>query len=180
MLHQLPSTRTSLPQDGAERRFDLWEILNFCWREWKFMAAVFAAVLIIGTVYTLRQTPLYTATAEVLLDPRKEKAAGADAVLSDNHIDYAMIESEMAIIRSTVFLRRVVEKKHLVSDPEFGSGAPRAGAPRMNRVRTEAKMRVHSTRCGKVHRGSQGGGIRQRRSPRPLFGFVSPLHFCDI
>ena len=123
MLHQLPSTRTSLPQDEAERRFDLWEILNFCWREWKFMAAVFAAVLIVGTVYSLRQTPLYTATAEVLLDPRKEKAAGADAVLSDNYIDNAMIESQMAIIRSTVFLRRVVEKEHLVSDPEFGSGA---------------------------------------------------------
>ena len=40
-------------------------------------------------------------------------------------LDYAMIESQMAIIRSTVFLRRVVEKEHLVSDPEFGSGRPR-------------------------------------------------------
>jgi capsular exopolysaccharide synthesis family protein len=123
MLHQLPSTRASLPQREAERRFDLSEILNFCWREWKFMAAVFAAALIVGTVYTLRQTPLYTATAEVLLDPRKEKAAGNDAILGENYIDYAMIESQMAIIRSTVFLRRVVEKEHLVSDPEFGSGA---------------------------------------------------------
>jgi polysaccharide biosynthesis transport protein len=126
MLHQLPSTRTSVPQDKAERGFDLWEILNFCWREWKFMAAVFAAVLIVGTVYTLRQIPLYTAAADVLLDPRKEKAAGADAILSDAYNDtYLMIESQMAIIRSTVFLRRVVEKEHLVSDPEFGSGASR-------------------------------------------------------
>jgi exopolysaccharide transport family protein len=122
MLHQLPSTSTSLPQEEAGRSFDLLEILNFCWREWKFMAAVFAFVMIVGTVYTLRQTPLYTATAEVLLDPRKEKVAGADAVFSDNYVDYAMIESERAIIRSTVFLRRVVEKEHLVSDPEFGSG----------------------------------------------------------
>ena len=140
MLHQLPSTRTSLPQDGAERRFDLWEILNFCWREWKFMAAVFAAVLIVGTVYTLRQTPLYTATAEVLLDPRKEKAAGADAVLSDNHIDYAMIESQMAIIRSTVFLRRVVEKEHLVSDPEFGAGPTTADELSQNGGKNEESI----------------------------------------
>ena len=54
---------------------------KFLWREWKFIAAVFITVLVIGTVYTLRQIPLYTATAEVLLDPRKEKAAGTDAVL---------------------------------------------------------------------------------------------------
>ena len=64
--------------------FDLQEILNFCWREWKFIAAVFIAVLVIGTVYTWRQIPLYTATSQVLLDPRKEKAAGAEAILSDD------------------------------------------------------------------------------------------------
>jgi capsular exopolysaccharide synthesis family protein len=124
MLHQLPpsSTRTTLGKDATERGFDLQEILNFCWREWKFIGVVFIAALVIGTVYTLRQIPRYTATAEVLLDPRKEKAAGAEAILSGDTLDLAMIESQMAIIRSTVFLRRVVEKEHLGSDPEFGSG----------------------------------------------------------
>src|SRR4029078_435545 len=101
---------------------DLREILNFCWREWKFIFLVFIAVLVIGTVYTLRQTPLYTATAQVLLDPRKEKAPGAEAIISEGNLDYAMIDSQMAIIRSSLFLRRVVEKEHLISDPEFGSG----------------------------------------------------------
>ena len=128
MLHQLPaSARPTLGKDEAERGFDLQEVLNFCWREWKFIAVVFTAVLVVGTVYTWRQTPLYTATSQVLLDPRKEKAAGAEAILSDDRLDYAMIESQMAIIRSTVFLRRVVEKEHLVSDPEFGSGRSRGG-----------------------------------------------------
>jgi polysaccharide biosynthesis transport protein len=129
MLHQLPaSARPTLGKDEAERGFDLQEVLNFCWREWKFIAVVFTAVLVVGTVYTWRQTPLYTATSQVLLDPRKEKAAGAEAILSDDRLDYAMIDSQMAIIRSTVFLRRVVEKERLVSDPEFGSG-PAHGGP---------------------------------------------------
>jgi len=129
MLHQLPaSARPTLGKDEAERGFDLQEVLNFCWREWKFIAVVFTAVLVVGTVYTWRQIPLYTATSQVLLDPRKEKAAGAEAILSDDRLDYAMIDSQMAIIRSTVFLRRVVEKERLVSDPEFGSG-PAHGGP---------------------------------------------------
>ena len=128
MLHQLPaSARPTLGKDEAERGFDLQEVLNFCWREWKFIAVVFTAVLVVGTVYTWRQIPLYTATSQVLLDPRKEKAAGAEAILSDDRLDYAMIDSQMAIIRSTVFLRRVVEKERLVSDPEFGSGPAHAG-----------------------------------------------------
>src|SRR5437764_15013555 len=107
MLNRLSSARTTFGQEEAERRFDLWEIVNFCWREWKFIAAVFITVLVIGTVYTMRQIPLYTAASQVLLDPRKEKAAGTDAILSDGYFDYAMVESQMAIIRSTVFLRRV-------------------------------------------------------------------------
>ena len=82
---------------------------------------MFVTVCVIGYVYTLRQIPLYTATAQVLLDPRKEKVAGQDAILNDSYLDYATIESQMAIIRSTVFLKRVVEKERLVSDPEFGS-----------------------------------------------------------
>src|SRR6478672_12129115 len=123
MLSRLPTARPTLGQDEAESRFDLADIINFCWREWKFIAAVFTTVLVIGYVYTLRQTPLYTATAQVLLEPRKDKVPGADAVFNDSFLDYAMIEAQMAVIRSTVFLRRVVEKEHLVSDPEFGSGS---------------------------------------------------------
>src|SRR5689334_25236774 len=104
MLNPLPTTaRTTFGQEKPERGFDVWEVVNFCWREWKFIAAVFVTVCVIGYVYTLRQIPLYTATSQVLLEPRKEKAAGQDAVLNESYLDYAMIESQMAIIRSTVF-----------------------------------------------------------------------------
>jgi succinoglycan biosynthesis transport protein ExoP len=72
----------------------------------------------------LKETPRYTANTQVLLEPQKEKAAGAETVLSDANLDYATVENQLAIIRSTVFLRRVVEKERLVSDPEFGSPTP--------------------------------------------------------
>ena len=108
----------------GEQRFDLREVVSFLWRQWKFIAAVASVVLLIGTVSLLRQTPLYTATGQVLLDRQREKAPGAEAILTDVNLDFAMVESQMAIIRSSVFLRRVVEKERLVTDPEFGSRAP--------------------------------------------------------
>ena len=108
----------------SEQRFDLRELVSFVWRQWKFIASVVAVVFLIGIVSLMRQTPLYTATSLVLLDRQKEKAAGAEAILSDVNLDFAMVESQMAIIRSSVFLRRVVEKENLASDAGT-RGAPR-------------------------------------------------------
>ena len=120
-------TSTPLLGRTEETKFDPREFLNFAWRQWKFIGGVTALVLLIGAVYLARQVPVYTAAAQVLLDPSKEKAGGAqDAILTDAVLDDPMLESQMAIIRSTVLLRRVVEKERLVSDPEFGS-RPSAG-----------------------------------------------------
>jgi polysaccharide biosynthesis transport protein len=103
--------------------FDLREILSFAWRQWKFIAAVVAISLLIGTISLLRQTFLYTATSQVLLEPQRAKLPGSEFI-TDVSFDLAMIESQTAIIRSSEFLRRVVEKERLFSDPEFGSSAP--------------------------------------------------------
>jgi polysaccharide biosynthesis transport protein len=124
MLNRPSSPALYETEEAAQGGFDLREILSFAWRQWKFILGVAGVVLVIGIISLLRQTPLYTATAYVLLDPQKEKAPGTEAILSDVALDFAMVESQMAIIRSSVFLRRVVEKERLTSDPEFGSGAP--------------------------------------------------------
>jgi succinoglycan biosynthesis transport protein ExoP len=118
------SPASTYDASDVEQRFDLRENLSFVWRRWKFIAAIVGVVLLIGVVSLLRQTPLYTASSLVLLDRQREKAPGAEAILTDVNLDFAMVESQMAIIRSSVFLRRVVEKENLVADPEFGTRAP--------------------------------------------------------
>jgi exopolysaccharide transport family protein len=125
MLDRLISAR-ALETTQVERGFDLREVVSFVWRQWKFIAAVTGMVLLIALIGFLRQTPLYTATAQILLDPQKEKAPGTEAILSDVNLDFQVIENEMAIIRSTVFLRRVVERERLVFDAEFGSATAQA------------------------------------------------------
>ena len=120
-MNRLSPIKTFSPTEG-EQGFDLRQTISFAWRQWKFITVIVGTTLLVAAVYLVKQTPRYTASALVLLEPRKEKAAGAEAILSDVNLDYAMIESQLAIIRSTAFLQRVVEKARLVSDPEFGSG----------------------------------------------------------
>jgi len=99
---------------AVREAFDLREWMSFTWRHWKFIVAITAISLVIGTAYLLNQTRLYTATAQVLLDPQKEKMPGGDAMLGESRLSLAVIDSQIAIIRSTVFLRRVVERAHLI------------------------------------------------------------------
>jgi exopolysaccharide transport family protein len=107
--------------------FDLRDAINFAWRQWKFIAGVAALTLLIGALYIARQTPLFTASAQLLLEPQREKATGPDPILSEVALDLPAIESQIAVIRSTSLLRRVVVKERLVNDPEFGAGPAGAG-----------------------------------------------------
>ena len=129
MLNRLTPTQDfEAPPAEEAQGFDIREAINFGWRQWKFIGGVTALALLIGVIYVARQTPLYTASAQLLLDPRKEKAAGQDTVLTDAVLDLPVIESQMAIIKSSSLLRRVVEKERLVNDPEFGASPAGPGA----------------------------------------------------
>jgi uncharacterized protein involved in exopolysaccharide biosynthesis len=66
MLNRIPVPAVFDAGEG-EHGLDLREILSFVWRQWKFILGVTGVVLVIGIVSLLRQTPLYTATAQVLL-----------------------------------------------------------------------------------------------------------------
>ena len=73
-----PPPVSAVAASETEQRFDLHEMLSFLWRQWKFIAIVTGVVLTVGATFLLRQTPLYTATSQVLLDRQREKAPGAD------------------------------------------------------------------------------------------------------
>jgi polysaccharide biosynthesis transport protein len=104
------------------RAFEIREVVNFIWRQWKLIGSVVLLTLLVAAVYIARQPPLYTATAQLLLDPRKEKAVGQDSILTDAVLDLQVVESQMAIIRSFSLARRVVLKERLLTDPEFSAG----------------------------------------------------------
>src|SRR5215813_9177020 len=98
--------------EPAERTFDVRQYLHFVWRHWMFIASVTALVFVIGVVYLARTTPLYTATAQVLLE-RPAKAPTDTGSTDYGFGDYSFIENQLAIIRSDPLLRRVVVKARL-------------------------------------------------------------------
>jgi polysaccharide biosynthesis transport protein len=98
--------------EPAERTLDVRQYLHFVWRHWMFIASVTALVFVIGVVYLARTIPLYTATAQVLLE--RPARAPTDTGSTDYGFgDYSFIENQLAIIRSDPLLRRVVVKERL-------------------------------------------------------------------
>src|ERR1700733_6163637 len=113
-----------------EQGFDLRERLSFVWRHWKFIVAITGLTLIVGTVFLLQITPLYTASSQVLVDRQKENVPSGGALVSDLNPDVALIENQMAIIRSTAFLRRVVKNDDLAaSAPQLPEGVSSQNPP---------------------------------------------------
>ncbi|TDX63946.1 exopolysaccharide transport family protein [Methylosinus sp. sav-2] len=135
MLKRLETQREAPAPAEAETGFDIHGYVNFVWRQWKLIAGVTALFLLVAAVETARTTPLYTASAQLLLDPHKEKAGGQDAIMTDAALDLPTIESQIAIIKSSALLRRVVEKERLVEDAEFGARTRGGGGGLLDRLR---------------------------------------------
>jgi succinoglycan biosynthesis transport protein ExoP len=125
MLNRLSHT-SAINAPEEEHGFDLREGIGFIWRQWIFIATIVCMILFGSAIYISSETPRYTASAQVLLEPQRERAAKDETILSDTNLDYAVVENQLAIIKSSVFLQRVVEKVGLAADPEFGSGSPPA------------------------------------------------------
>jgi len=127
MLNRINTARESFAGNDEGGGFDLRDVVNFVWRRWKMIGGVTALFVLIAAMYIARTTPLYTASAQLLLDPRKERAAGQDVFVSDVMLDQQMLENQMMIIRSAALLRRIVDKMQLTNDPEFGGRALSGG-----------------------------------------------------
>ncbi len=78
--------------------------------------------------YLLVATPYYTASTQILVDPRKKNTvknevvpSGLGTTASDN---FALVDSQVKVIMSSTVLRPVVKSQHLAADPEFNGEAP--------------------------------------------------------
>lgn len=97
------------------------------WRRWilafrrrfRLFAAVAVAIFVAAIALTLQATPLYTATASVVMDTRKERVVDTEQVLSDLPNDSAVVDTEVEILRSGQLAGRVVKALKLEEDPEF-------------------------------------------------------------
>jgi exopolysaccharide transport family protein len=121
MHGNIPQQFATTVDDGdASDAIDLRQVQDFFWRRWKLIAAAAATVMVLAFLLLLTITPRYTATAQVLLEPRKEKIFGAESILPDLNLENGNVDSQVSVIQSINLLRRVVEKEKLTQDREFG------------------------------------------------------------
>lgn len=74
-----------------------------------------------GAIYALQLTPVYTATATLMLDPSPSNMMPTDPGYVA-YLDDGRIESELAIIGSTSVAKRVSQKLDLTEQPGEDSG----------------------------------------------------------
>ncbi|RAK56406.1 capsular biosynthesis protein [Phenylobacterium soli] len=116
-------------------QLDLRRLVTTLRRRLRLFGAVAAAVLLATILITLQATPKYTATANVMLDPRKEKVTNVQDVLSGLPADSSTVDTEVEVLKSRHLAERVVTALKLDQDPEFnpdvrapsGLGAVTAG-----------------------------------------------------
>jgi polysaccharide biosynthesis transport protein len=118
---------TRFETEPAERTFDVRPYLNFVWRHWMFIASVAALVFLMGVIYLVRATPLYTATTQVLLERTEKAPTDTGATDFYGFSEYSFIENQLAIIRSDLLLRRVVTKERLAVPPPTAAKEPQSG-----------------------------------------------------
>jgi uncharacterized protein involved in exopolysaccharide biosynthesis len=86
------------------------------------MALIVAALAALAVlVVTFFITPLYKSTASVMLDTRREQVVDMQAVLSNLPSDTFVVDSEVQVLQSPAWARRVIAKLHLDKDPEFNA-----------------------------------------------------------
>lgn len=72
-----------------------------------------------------QMTPLYRASARVMLDTRKFKALGTEQALSSvDTLNVSAVQTELEVIKSEALLGRVVDRLGLAADPDFNGTKP--------------------------------------------------------
>ena len=102
------------------------QLLGLARRRVRLVAGSAAGCTALAAVYVLLQTPVYRATAELLVAPQALQVVGRDIVRTDSSasLDFANVDSQSLVMLSTPVLRRVADELNLAADPVF---QPRPG-----------------------------------------------------
>ncbi|WP_454713689.1 GumC family protein [Caulobacter segnis] len=112
--------------DTGALSFDLNIAIATFRRRFRLFAAVAVVVFAAVVLFTLQQTPKYTAIAQVMLDVRKEQVTDMSAVLSGLPADSSVVDTEVEVLKSRSLASRVVKDLKLQNDPYFNPYLPDA------------------------------------------------------
>ncbi|MDJ0950967.1 MAG: polysaccharide biosynthesis tyrosine autokinase [Alphaproteobacteria bacterium] len=106
-----------MQSSGSE--IDLREILRKLWRRRRIIIGTVTLLTALSVLVSFQLTPLYKATALVMLEPRESQVIEIDSVLSGLPPGLETMNSEIQVIKSRRLAGRVVDALKLDQDPEF-------------------------------------------------------------
>jgi len=115
-----------LSAEGNEAAIDIPRLISIFQRRRMLFAVITLEILLAAAVFILNMTPVYTATASVVLDQRKRDVLKSDEVLSGLPSESSVVDTEVEVLRSTALAERVARKLGLDKNPEFAPPPPAA------------------------------------------------------
>lgn len=78
-----------------------------------------------AALFAFNLTPRYTGVATVMIDPRATRVIASEAILEEQPQDRWTIETQIRLLRSRSFAKRVIDEADLLADSEFNATLPR-------------------------------------------------------
>src|SRR5262245_4653788 len=110
------------------------DAIYFFRRRWQLIGKVTGVCLVIAAAFVVTAVPEFTASAQILFNPPRDKTSGPEGALSDAPLDPSAVDSQISLIRSAALLQRVVEQERLTEDPEFANGPTESVLTRVRRI----------------------------------------------
>ena len=103
-------------------------------RRLPLFASVAAGVQALAVLAILLTPSRYVASAEVMVDPRREQVVDMRQVLADAPTDSAAVDTEVEVLKSRTLAQTVAQTLRLDTDPEFNPALKPKGWPGWNRA----------------------------------------------
>lgn len=103
-----------------EQEIDIRGILNLLRRRLSLIVATLVVCLGIAGIAVFALTPIFSASALVLVDTSRNALIDPEAQVSSASAENARVDSEVEILRSETVLLDVIEREGLLTDEEFG------------------------------------------------------------
>jgi capsular exopolysaccharide synthesis family protein len=113
------------PVRPVEAPNELWEWLRLLNRRKALIVGCGLVAVALMALIIAQATPMYKASARILLDTRTYKTVSTEAALSGvDTMNLGAIQSELEVIQSEFLIGRVVDKLGLANNPDFNGTKP--------------------------------------------------------
>lgn len=149
MTDAIKTRLLAAPASTAVGTLDLGSVLSLVRRRWLLILTIAGLIAALVTGASLMITPVFTANAQIKIDPNERTALDLQAASRGGSPDQAVVDTEVALMRSRSSAQAVVAAFHLTSDPEFAS--KRGGADLEQGVVDDVLHNLTAARVGTTY-----------------------------